>query len=158
MVGRVLAPRGLHGEFLLEVISDFPGRFSSGAILILGGRAHRVERFSCPPGGKAALKLEGINSRTDAEAIRDQFLMVTEDMAPLLPEGDYYHFQIINAKVYTHEGEYLGKVTQILSTGSNDVYVVSSDGKELLIPALDEVIKEVDVGRGRITVDLPQGL
>ncbi len=158
VVGRVRGPRGLQGEFYIEVISDSPGRFSSGAILFLDGQAHRIKRFSGPPGGKAALKLEGINSRTDAEEIRGQFLMVTEDMVPPLTDGDFYHFQIINAKVYTQEGEYLGIVTQILSTGSNDVYIVTLDGKELLIPALYDVIKEVDVSGARITVDLPQGL
>ena len=104
------------------------------------------------------LKLEGINSRSEAESLRDSFLMVPEDMVPPLPEGEYYHFQIIDMQVYTQEREYLGQITQILSTGSNDVYVVSHDGQELLIPALDEVIKEVDVERGMMTVELPEGL
>jgi 16S rRNA processing protein RimM len=105
-----------------------------------------------------ALKLEGINSRNEAEGLRDCFLTVSEDMTPPLPEGEYYHFQIIDMSVYTRKLEYLGQITQILPTGSNDVYVVSDEDEELLIPAVDEVIVEVDVAQGTMTVDLPDGL
>ena len=158
IVGRVLAARGLRGEVRVEVITDSPSRFSTGGILYLKGRPQRIQRSSSLPKGTVVLKLEGINSRSEAESLRDSFLMVPEDMVPPLPEGEYYHFQIIDMQVYTQEREYLGQITQILSTGSNDVYVVSHDGQELLIPALDEVIKEVDVERGMMTVELPEGL
>ena len=104
------------------------------------------------------MKLEGIDSHADAERVRDSYLMVPAGMVPPLPEGKYYHFQIIDLHVYTREQEYLGQITEILPTGSNDVYVVSHGGKELLIPALDEIITEVDVGNGIMTVDIPEGL
>ncbi len=161
IVGRVLAPRGPAGEVKVEVISDSPARFSKGSVLYLKGQTHRIQRSYRLPRGTMALKLEGINSRNEAEGLRDCFLTVSEDMTPPLPEGEYYHFQIIDMSVYTRKLEYLGQITQILPTGSNDVYVVSvasDEDEELLIPAVDEVIVEVDVAQGTMTVDLPDGL
>lgn len=158
VVGRVLAARGLKGEVKVEVISDSPDRFSSGGIVFVEGKPYTIQRSSWLPKGTLALKLKGIGSRGQAEGLRDSLLTVPEEMVPPPPEGQYYHFQIIDMRVHTQEREYLGQVTQIISTGSNDVYVVSSGEKEILIPALDDVIKEMDVERGMMTVDLPEGL
>ena len=142
----------------VEAISDSPGRFSSGGILYLNTHPHKIQWSSSLLSGRVVLKLEDINTRTDAENMRGHLLMVPEDMVPSLADGDYYHYQIIDLRVYSQQSEYLGQITQILSTGSNDVYVVSLDGRELLIPALYEVIKEVDVEMGTMTVDLPEEL
>ena len=158
IVGRVVAARGPRGEVQVDVISDSPDRFSAGGFLYLNDQPHRIQSSSMLPKGRVSLKLEGINSRSEAESLRGNLLMVPEGMVPPLAEGDYYHFQIVDMHVYTEEGEYLGQITQILSTGSNDVYVVSRGGEELLIPAVDEVIKEVDVEKAVMTVELPGGL
>ena len=158
IVGRILKPRGLRGEMMAEVISDSPGRFSAGGVIYLGGQPHKIQRSSSLPRGRVAIKLEGIDSQSEAASLGDSFLMVPESMAPCLPDGKYYHFQIIGIDVYTRQGEYLGQITQILSPGANDVYVASRGGEELLIPALDEVILEVNLDRRAMTVDLPEGL
>ena len=158
IVGRVLGPRGLRGELQVEVISDSPGRFSPGGILYIANRIYKIQRSSRLPKGRATLKLNGIDDRDQAQALRDSLVTVTEDLVPPLPEGQYYHFQIMDMQVYTQEGEHLGRVIDILSTGSNDVYVVSLRGSELLIPALDDVIKDVDVEQARMVVELPDGL
>ena len=158
VVGRVVGPRGTKGEVQVKAISDFPGRFSAGGFLYLNGLRYQIERSYMLSNERVTLKLEGIDNPEEAGRLRDGVLMVPEEMVPALPEGEFYHYQIIDVHVYTQDREYLGQVTQILSTGSNDVYVVSSDGKDLLIPAVDEVIKEVDVEKGVMTVDLPEGL
>ena len=158
IVGRVVDPRGMKGEVQIEVISDSPGRFSPGGVLFLQGRPHTIQRSSPQANGRLYLKLEGIESRTEAEGLRHTFLTVSEDMVGPLPEGEYYHFQIIDTRVFTSEGEYLGRVTEIISTGSNDVYVAAHDGTELLVPALEEVILKVDLQQGTMTVELPPGL
>ena len=158
VVGRILSPHGVSGQFQVEVLSDSLGRFSAGGILYLNGEPRRVERSSDLPKNRLALKLEGIESRTEAESLRDSVLVVPEEMVLPPPEGEYYHFQIIDMRVYTRQQEYLGQITRIFSTGSNDVYVVSRDGRELLVPALHDVIVEVDVDGGTMTVELPEGL
>ena len=109
IVGRVLAPRGPAGEVKVEVASDSPTRFSKGSVLYLKGQAHRIQRSYSLPRGTVALKLEGINSRNEAESLRDCFLTVSEDMAPPLPEGEYYHFQIIDMRVYTRKRSTWGR-------------------------------------------------
>ncbi len=158
IVGRVVNPRGMNGEVQIEVISDSPGRFSPGGILFLEGKPRTIRRSSPSANGRLYLKLEGIDSRTEAEGLRHMLLTVSEDMVRPLPDGEYYHFQIIDTEVFTREEEYLGRVTEIISTGSNDVYVVSHDGAELLIPALEDVILEVDLQKGTMIVELLPGL
>ena len=158
VVGKVWALHGLRGEIQVEVISDSPGRFSPGGMLYVGGRPREIQRSLPLRRRRVRLKLEGIDSRSEAETLRDAFLTVPEEMVPPLAEDVYYHFQIIGMGVYSREGEYLGEITEILTTGSNDVYVASAAGTELLIPATDDVVLEVDVGKGTMQVDLPEGL
>ena len=77
---------------------------------------------------------------------------------PQLQEGEYYHFQLLGMNVLTEEGECLGRVREILETGSNDVYVVSGESGDVLIPALTEVIREVRLNEGLMVVKLLEGL
>jgi 16S rRNA processing protein RimM len=108
--------------------------------------------------GFVTLKLEGVNSRDDVEELRGVLITVPRQAVPPPPEGHFYHFQLIGMHVRTTQDEDLGCITEILTTGSNDVYVAKLGGMEVLIPALDEVIREVNVREARMTVDLPQGL
>ena len=158
IVGRVLAPRGIHGEVRVEVLSDSPSRFSAGGMLYLEESPIEIRRASIPRQGVVVLKLDGVSSQREAENLRGHFLTVPREDIPELPQGTYYHFQIIDLRVNTAEGEYLGVVSGILPTGSNDVYIVVNEGQELLVPALDEVIVRVDVESGTMTVKLPDGL
>ena len=75
-----------------------------------------------------------------------------------MEEGEYFHFQLLGLRVLTEEREELGQITEILETGSNDVYVVSGAGGEVLIPALVDVVLEVRLDEGQMIVDLPDGL
>jgi 16S rRNA processing protein RimM len=83
---------------------------------------------------------------------------VPEDELRPLGEGQYYHFQILGLEVRTTAGEVLGRVEQIISTGSNDVFVVRGPRGEVLIPAVDDVVKSVDPAAGRIEVEVVEGL
>ena len=86
-------------------------------------------------------------------------MLVKRDDLGELPEGVYYLADLIGLDVYTEEGEFLGKVDDIYSTGANDIYVVKNEeGKEKLLPGIDEVIKNIDIDSGKITVNLLEGL
>ncbi len=137
--------------------SDNPRRFSPGGRLLVHGRPQRVTRCRWSK-GYALIKLDGVHTREDAAGLKGVSLEAPLEEAPTLPPDTYYHFQILDMEVWTPDGELLGVVEDILSTGSNDVYVTRRDGKELLIPALGDVVLEVDTERGRMTVDLPEGL
>ena len=158
VVGRVMAPHGTGGELEIQSISDSPGRFSAGGILYLKGRQHKIERSFGLSKGRIGLKLTDIDDRIGASRLRGAELTIKETMVPPLPEGQYYHFQIMDMQVRTREDECLGKITEILSPGSNDVYVVSNGEKEILVPAIDGVVVAVDVENNTMTVDLPEGL
>ena len=156
-VGRVLAPWGLRGDVKVEPLTDFPQRFAAGGRVWAGGVTYVIERYRWQR-GQVFLKLAGIDSVTAAEALRHRLLEVPEDELRPLGEGEYYHFQILGLEVKTTAGEVLGRVEQIISTGSNDVFVVRGPRGEVLIPAVDDVVKSVDPTAGRIEVEVVEGL
>lgn len=158
LVGRVLRPRGFAGELQVEPQSDFEGRFDPGEVVFLLGVPYRIEYAHWQSSASLVLKLEGIDSSQAAERLRSQSLFVPSDSVPSLPLGQYYYFQLLDIQVYTSEGEHLGQISEIMQTGSNDVYVVTNGPREILIPAMDDVILEVDVEARRMLVDLPEGL
>ena len=87
-----------------------------------------------------------------------ELLTIPSNAVPPLPEGEYFHFQLMGLEVFTEEGEDLGRISDILVTGSNDVYVVSGQSGDLLIPAVAQVVRVVDLERGTMTVRLIDGL
>jgi 16S rRNA processing protein RimM len=156
-VGRILGPWGLQGELKVQPLTDFPERFAPGCSLYVDGVAYVVGHCRWHK-GKAYIRLSGVDSATAAEALRQRFLEVPEEELKPLSEGEYYQFQIVGLDVRTTEGQPLGKVTQILSTASNDVFVVLGEGGELLIPALEDVVKAIDLDGGWMEVELVEGL
>ncbi len=153
-VGRVVSVRGVHGELVVEPLTDFADRFAPGSRLWLQGRPLDVERSSTRR-GQVLLALGGIENRDQAEALRGALLEVPESELRELEPGTYYRFQLIGMAVFDPAGHRLGTLADILPTGSNDVYVVRDGDRELLVPALDDVVLEVDVAGGRMVVDLP---
>lgn len=157
-VGRIRAAWGIKGDVSVEVLSDIPERFEPGSVLRLKGKPTRVERSRKGKRG-ILVKLEAVQDRSQAEALRGEELTVLPEQVEPLPDGIYYHFQILGMQVVTEEGERLGSVGEIIVTGSNDVYVVREQGRrDILIPALPDVILEVDLDAGEMKVSLPDGL
>ena len=156
-LGRVLAPHALHGEVKVEPLTSQPERFAVGKTLWVGDTPHDVEAVRWQK-SFVYLKLAGVDSIDDAEALRDRFLSVPETELGPLPEGEYYTYQLIGMAVYTVDGERLGGVADIFSTGGNDVYVVRGPRGEILLPAIRDVILEVDVAAGKMVVSLMDGM
>ena len=109
-------------------------------------------------GGRILLKLQGINSREEAMALSRSYLYVPGTETIALPPDEYFVYQIVGLRVETETGETLGTVRDVLETGSNDVYVVQGPRGEVLIPALKEVVRTLDLAAGRVVVRLPPGL
>ena len=109
--------------------------------------------------GMILLKLTAVSDRLAAEALRGEWLMVPEDEAIPLEEGEYYLFELEGLEVYPTEGELLGTLTSGIETRANNVFVVQDEqGVELLLPDTDEVIQDIDFDNGRMTVTLLPGL
>ena len=153
-IARVLKPIGLKGQVLVEPLTDFPDRFSPGKALLLEGEPRTIQSSSRRK-ARWALKLEGIDSRTDAESLRDMVLHIEESDIHDLGPRQYYRFQLLGLEVYTVGGQLLGEISDVLETGSNDVYVVAQSEGELLIPATSDVVREVDLEGGRLVADVP---
>lgn len=108
--------------------------------------------------GCIIMKLKGYNRISEAEKLKGFEIAIPENRLWPLGVDEYYHFQIIGLDVYTDKGLHLGEVKDIFPTGSNDVYTVKKGGKEYLIPAIKEVIQEVDLHRKRIIIHPIEGL
>ena len=156
-VGLIAAPWSVRGDLKVQPLTDFPERFQRGAALWVRGRRIEVQRSRWSR-GFVYLGLSGIDSRGAAEELRGVLLEVPESELTPLPEGQYYRFQVIGLEVRTPGGRSLGRVDEILSTGSNDVYVVRGGPRELLIPAIEDVVLEVDLEGGRLVVELLEQL
>ena len=165
LVAQVVRPHGLAGALKIGVLSDVPDRFAPGTelyVALAGRRATRarVEAFQ-PTRGGGLLRLEGIDDRDRAEALRGARLEVDPDQVPDAPEGFYYHFQLIGCRCRdTRHGE-LGEVVDVVEDGGGTLLAVRGDGDDavtLLVPFVDAVLVEVDVPGRRIALDLPEGL
>jgi 16S rRNA processing protein RimM len=139
----------------VEPLSDFPERFERGSRLWLAGVERTVERGRWQ-GRSVILKLQDVDSRNDAEALRGEDLTVPE-AAELEGEGVFYLHDVIGLRVEDRDGVLLGTLAEVLTTGANDVDVVRGDRGELLLPALDDIV-QVDLPGKRIVADVPEGL
>ncbi len=157
IVGHILAPWGIRGEVKVEVVTDFPDRFAPQKLVYLNARPLEIE--SCRPHKQHfVVKLATIDSIEDAEKLREQDLTIPGSELYLLPEGQYYTFQLIGLKVVTTEGKTVGRITDIMTTASNDVYIVEGKKGEMLIPAIEDVVKSIDLKKGEIVIEAIKGL
>ncbi|MFO7265202.1 MAG: ribosome maturation factor RimM [Limnochordales bacterium] len=163
-IGRVTAPHGVRGEVRVLPLTDFPERFRVVQRLFVrrpraqAPEERRVEQVRFHK-QFVIVKLEGIDTRNDAETLRRALLQVAPDEVYPLPEGYYYVFQIVGLRVFDQDGRELGVVDDVWFTGANDVYVVkASDGREILLPAVREFILRIDLESGRMDVRLLPGL
>ena len=156
-LGRVLSPWGVRGDLKVEPLSDTPDPFAPGRSVTVAGHTHVIERAH-RRGHLVHVKLSGIDDRHAAEPLRDQYLLVPESDLQPLDEGRYYRFQLIGLSVSSTAGEPLGRVSRILTTPSNDVFVVDGPLGEILVPAIDDIVKEIDLEGGIMTVEVVPGL
>jgi 16S rRNA processing protein RimM len=108
--------------------------------------------------GIVYIMLENINDMNTAESFKDTFISILEDQLRELPEDSYYIFDLEGMEVYSAEGEYLGKVNVVYQTGANDVYEVVNKNKSFLIPAVKDVVKEVNIENNRMVINVIEGL
>ena len=158
IVGVILGAHGVHGEVRVRVWSEVPGRFDPGQTLFIQEQKHQI--LSCGQGrkGLTILKLEGIETEKAAQALTGQELSALADGTSALSEDEYFHYQLLDMRVFTEDGEDLGLIREIIATGSNDVYVVAGPSGEILLPALAQVVRQVNIPDGIMTVRLMEGL
>ena len=157
VIGKAGAPHGIRGELRVIPLTDFPERFEELKQVYVGDELLDVESAKYHK-QFVVIKFKQYPVREEVARLTGQLLYIDKKDAMPLEEGEYYTFDIIGLAVYDIAGDSLGTVTDVLKTGSNDVYVVSKKGvaKQLLVPALKAVVKEIDIENGRMVVDMPE--
>ena len=162
-IGYVAGSHGLHGA--LRVRTDDPGSTTLGAIGRIfvetaagGPREFKVLGSSALSAGNQRVVLEGIGDADAAEALRGGAVMVVAADLPPLGEGEFYYFQLAGAEVMLTDGRRLGTIEDIMSTGAHDVWVVRDGEREVLVPVISDVVKAMDLGARRVTIEAVPGL
>jgi len=157
VIGKAGAPHGIRGELRVIPLTDFPERFEELKQVYIGGELLDVEDVKHHK-QFVIVKFKQYKVREEVSRLTGELLYIDKKDAMPLEEGEYYTFDIIGLEVFDMEGQSLGFVTEVLKTGSNDVYVTSKKGeaKQLLIPALKAVVKEINIPEGRMVVDMPE--
>lgn len=176
-IGEIVSVHGVKGALKVLPLTDNPIRFCSLAevdVVPKRGKGKGLNDGNCttykvisatPAGNVVLLKLYGIDDRDKAEQFRGMFLEIPREKAVKLPKDSYFIGDLLGCTVKTEEGEILGKLTDVQSTGANDIYEVTPEGTSgnkkknvMWLPAIGEVIKDVDVAKGEIIVTLLPGL
>ena len=162
-IGKILKPVGLRGEVKVLLLTDFPERFKSLREVIVQTKEkqeqeqYQIEyvRLGLP---FVYITFAGLSSSAQVDSLIGGLIQLPEEQRVPLPEGSYYQFELQGMDVYLEEGTLLGKVNQVLQTGSNDVFVVKSGEREYLIPALHTVVREIDLTKKRMMIRPVEGL
>ncbi len=157
-IGKIVNTHGLRGDVKVMPWCDEPEIFHELAYVLIDGNEFDIEKSRIQK-NMVILKLKGIDDINDAENYRNKTLTIPREELGELPDGTYYICDLLGCSVETVDGRALGKICDIIKTGSNDVYVIENDDKkQVLIPVIDEVVKQVDLENKHITVQPLKGL
>ena len=157
-VGRINGIWGMKGHVKVTALSTNPERLKADSVVLLHGRPTKILEVVSPQ-GYPIIRFQGYPDRTAAELLRDAIIEIDEaDLRPL-PEDEYYIDDLVGLEVVTTDGEAIGRLTEVLGTGANDVYVVARPGlRDALIPAIGDVVISVDLEAKRMVIDAMPGL
>jgi 16S rRNA processing protein RimM len=160
-IARIARPRGIRGEMVAEVLTDFPERFdgleAATAVLPNGDRQELKIENAWFQNDRIVMKFAGIDSIDAAEELRSAEICIPESDAVQLEEGEFFDWQLEGCEAVTVKGESLGSVKELMRTGGTEVLVIEGE-REYLIPFAESICIEVDIENKRIVVDPPEGL
>ena len=161
-IAKLTKSRGLRGELVADVLTDFPERFDALetviALLPNGERRElKIERFWFQK-GRIIFKFVGFDSIETAEILRGAEICIPESEVIELAENEFFDWELENCEVETVTGEKIGRVKELLRTGGTEILVVQGADKDYLIPFAETICTEIDVENKLIRVDLPEGL
>ncbi len=157
-MGRINAPWGLRGHVKVTPLTSNPDRFRVGATVTVKGRPVRILDIETPQ-GFPCVRLEGYPDRTAVESLRGELIEISANDLGTLPDDEFYIHDLVGMTVVTTAGDEVGRLIDVLTTGANDVYLVRRpEGREVLIPALNSIVVQVDVAAKRMVIDPVKGL
>jgi len=160
VIGKFRKPHGIRGEVRMTVLTDYPDLIKKGQTVYLG---HHYQAYTIRStrwhGEDLLVSLEEMPDRSAVEIFRNIMVHMKSEQMPELPEGEFYLHQLVGLEVVTDQGEELGVLKEVLLTGANDVYLLDSpEGKEILLPATEEVIQEINLEDRIMVVHVIPGL
>lgn len=161
LIGTIAAAFGLNGQVKLRAITNNPGHLRRIRTLYIGPKrqAYGLTKLQQPKPGTLILTLDGVSTRDAAEALRGAEVSILERDAAPLGEDEYFIHQLYGLTVLHEDGSEIGRVREVLETGANEVLIVTRPGKaDALIPMIRDVIRELDVPAGRVTIRPLEGL
>ncbi len=161
-IGQIVNTFGIKGMVKIKPFTDDINRFDRLKKVYIsnknGKKEYQIQEIKYHK-NMVLMKLEGVDTPEQADLLRQSYLLVDRADEEPLEEGVYYIVDLLGLEVYTDDNKLLGKVDDIFNTGSNDIYVVKDEmGKQILLPGIPDVLKNVDLEKGRITVHLIPGL
>ncbi|HNU79489.1 MAG TPA: ribosome maturation factor RimM [Bacillota bacterium] len=160
-IGQIINTHGLRGAVKVYPLTDDISRFEKLKEVYVeendGLVKYKVESVKFLS-STVSVKLKGVDSEEAANKLRGSYIKVDRKSAVKLPKDTYFICDLIDLEVYDEKGLLLGTVKDVLQTGSNDVYVIQSSGKDILIPALKDIVKKIDLENKKILVEMPEGL
>jgi len=158
-VGRIVGAHGIRGEVKVKTLTDFPERFVAGAQFFIENEPQpRAIASVRPHKGMLLIRFDDVNNRNIAETLQKKYLFVPREEAMPLGKDEFYEDELLGLQVQTTAGEVLGELVEVMWTGANEVYVVKGPNGELLLPAIADVVQEVDLDAGVMHVVLLPGL
>ena len=162
IIGKITRAYGLGGKVCVKPITSFVERFEKLKRVYIGKDPINVTEVNVSKvtirDKDIVVKFKGFEDRNKAESVVGMFIYIPEDELVELPEDSFYVHDLIGLKVFDTHGNKLGVISDVWLLPANDVYVVESKGKEILIPAIADVVKEVDLEKRRMVVELLEGL
>ena len=157
-IGKLRRTHGVKGEILMDVLADDPEMVKPGLILYVGTKHKEAKLAAVRAADKSLIvRFEGHSDCDQAAVFRNQFVAIKTSDAQPLDTGRYYHHEVIGLKAVDENGNELGVLADIISTGANDVYVIKPlEGEEVLVPAVKEFVIKIDPGSRLIVVRLPE--
>ena len=161
-IGQIVNTFGIKGMVKIKPFTDDINRFDRLKKIYISNKnekkEYQIQEVKYHK-NMVLMKLEGVDTPEQADLLRQSYLLVDRADEEPLEEGVYYIVDLLGLEVYTDDNKLLGKVDDIFNTGSNDIYVVKDEmGKQILLPGIPDVLKNVDLEKGRITVHLIPGL
>jgi len=157
VVGEVTKVHGLRGELLVKVYSEVPDRFAPGATVFCDDGRELTVASTRSDRDRLLVSFEGVVDRASAERLRGMTLVVPESWLPELPDGRWWPHELRGCEIVTESGRSLGPINDVVENPANDLWIaVDPDGNETMVPALREVVIDVDLSARRVLVrDVP---
>jgi 16S rRNA processing protein RimM len=160
VIGKLRRPHGIHGEMIMNILTDFPERLKNGMVVFVGDDHKPLKVKTWREHQKGLLVgFADYSTPEDVGILRNCLVFIKTKELPPLPKGEYYHHQVIGLRVVDETGAELGVVADVIATGANDVFLVKQkEGKEFLLPVIDQMVLNIDLEMGEISARPLPGL